>query len=172
LEYQVKASDLEGALTAAADALEMDLDMLPDEPHIVYGEAVKQLNWFGTDLKVMPTIIQSKVEVSRGLVMLVAHLMGNLYCCLLADSPEGKLTLFLLDGPKIGFTPTEAHLFPKNWLREKLYATMLPALKATYTKKFYAQQWKLVEKGKFWMETYIAEKAEARKEQNTKSFAR
>jgi hypothetical protein len=172
MEYQVKATDLESTLTAAADALEMDLDMQPEHPNIIFGEAVRELRWFGAKLEVFPTIIESKVELTRGLLMLVAHLMGSLYCCLLADNQEGKLTLFLLDGPKIGFTPTESKLFPKNWLREKLYATMLPALKATYTKKFYAQEWKLVEKGKLWMETYLADKAEARKTQHAKSLAR
>lgn len=156
-----KIDDLDIALTAAADVLEMDLDMQHNFPHSVYGEAVRTLNWFGADMKLLPTVIESKVDGPRGIVLLVAHLMGSLYCCLLSDFQEAKLTMFLLDGPKIGCTPTKSELLPKFWLRESLYAKLAPGLKATYNKTFNDAEWVMkAERG--WMDKYLADKAESR----------
>lgn len=153
---------LEAGLTAASDALEIDLDMQENFPYKIYGEAVRDLQWFGTDIQVIPTIIESKVDSSRGIILLVAHLIGNLYCVLLSDVQDSNMQLFLLDGPKIGLTPTASNMLPKHWLRMDLYAKMLPALKATYQKTFYQQEWKLREAGKLWMEDYLAAKAKSR----------
>lgn len=149
---------LEMALTAAADALEIDLDMQENFPNTIYGEAVRTLTWFGSEFEVIPTVIESKVDVGRGIILLVAHLAGNLYCCLLSDIQESTMTMFLLDGPKIGLTPTASSILPKHWLRMTLYAKLLPALKATYTKHYYASTWDLLEKGKLWMEKYLDNK--------------
>lgn len=155
---KVTMQQLESALVASADALEIDLDMQDTFPHVIYGETIRTLSWFGSLLKTTPIILESKVDAGRGIVLLVAHLMGNLYCCLLTDIENGTMTMFLLDGPKIGLTPNLSAILPKHWLRMSLYAKLLPALKATYTKGFYAPEWKLKEKGKLWMETYLADK--------------
>lgn len=150
---------LEAGLTAASDALEIDLDMQEKFPYTIYGEAVRTLMWFGSDMRLIPTIIESKVDAGRGIMLLVAHLIGNLYCVLLSDAADSEMQMFLLDGPKIGLTPTASNILPKHWLRMSLYAKILPALKATYKKTFYQKEWKLKEAGKLWMEDYLAQKA-------------
>lgn len=149
---------LDEGLNAAADVLEMDLDMMPNYPHQVYGESIRTLNLFGTEVKIIPTVLESKVDNLRGIIILVAHLMGNLYCCLLTDIEQDKMSLFILDGPKVKLTPKFSQILPKFWIREELYRKILPALKATYVKGFYDSEWRLHQKGKIWMENYLANK--------------
>jgi hypothetical protein len=147
--------DLKHALTAAADVLEMNLDLIEVASDClrVSGAATRDMP-FG---RILPMITQSIVHEGRGLIILIVQLSGNLYGCLLADGQEGTLTLFILDGAKLELA--KRNILPVHWMRKTLYERLAPGLKTTYSKTFNDDLWTMFSRrGGDWMLEYIKDK--------------
>lgn len=155
---------LKEAVMAAADAVGIDLTVdLGRVGHQIIGEGEVALGWFGTDLKVKLKVVDSLVDLSRQLAVIVFHLAGNLYSCVLSDREQQRITMFLLDGKKLGLTPNRrSEILPAYWDREKLYRELLIGVKSTYERAYYGDHWKLKGKGLQWINDYLAKKKQGR----------
>lgn len=156
--------DMREALTAASDALNIDLKIdLSDRPYNIAGQHSRPLNWFGSKLSITPKVTESLVDFKRSIAVIVFHLVGNLYSCVISDREQQHITMFLLDGKKLGLTPNKrSEILPILWSREGLYRALLIGVKATYERKFYGDSWKVKGKGIQWINDYLAKKVQDR----------
>jgi hypothetical protein len=144
-----------GALNAAADTLMIDLEMhqTANGGLTVLGSD-KRKTVFGMETKV--EVLQSFVDNSRCIIVLVVKLVGNVCACLISDGQEGQLTLFIIDGAKL--KAANVRILPTYWLRKILYERIVAGVKSTHMKEFYSESWRLHEKGNQWMYDYIKAK--------------
>ena len=102
------------------------------------------------------TIIDSRIEGDRGLVLIAFNLSGNLSGILLVDGQEKKALVFLVDVAKLGMTRKipESPL-PKLWVRGWLYRKIVEALKVTYSTTYLSGVWGNEQRGNEWMQEYL-----------------
>lgn len=160
---KVDVDKMRGALTAIADALVIDLNMNATGTHMVTGSVDRPLNWFGSNLTAHLHVADSLVDVDRGIVIALVHIIGNLYVVVLSDWKNNHVTLYVVDGPKLGLKiGQETGTLPGTWNRERFYTVIRPGLKATYERAYYADTWKLKGKGLGWVNDYMARKKQER----------
>ena len=162
----MKAKGLDVALTAAADALMIDLSMKREKMNEIWGNVFRHLGWFGSDLSINPIVVESIADKERDLIALLVHFVGNLYGVLISDAKNGELLLHLVDGNLLGIKGTTnagKRFLPKFWGREQVYRGIVEGLKASFRKTVYGTEWKRLEVSE--MKHYLISKAKDRKYQ-------
>jgi hypothetical protein len=152
-------------LNAIADTLQIKLQYDTKQEPLITGETERYFTWFGDDQEcvVRTAIVDAMIIPSRDLTLVIAHFTGNLYACVMSDGQKDSITLFILDGSKIGLAGGEHQVFfPKQWLREDIYRLLVDGVKATFQKKFYDKAWTMLERGNKLMPDYIANKEKLR----------
>ena len=148
-------NDLSGALAALADVFGMSLSISAEGE--VTGSLERETVLIGTKLTMTVSIVESLVDKKRGIVVILVHIVGNLYTVVISDAQNGDLQLMLIDGCACGIKSSERFL-PKYWLREDLYRRVREGLVGTHSKEFYYQKWKSIAVDKTWIENYLEKK--------------